>query len=210
MRRQTVRTLASSVLCLAFACTAGVAADEKRPSIDASFPGGNIVVERIQGDDVFLRQDLRDTAGWWFYWSFRVRQAAGRTVRVPLHEQSVFGPLGPAYSLDNGANGSGLVPNAPTPTGRRPRTASSSGLPPTPPKPASVSPSRMPSQTYDSFSTATGNLPPSRPACSATPRRGVSRKSSISAGSMVGASTASPLPAAITPARVSPVTSWKG
>ena len=49
--------------------------------IDANFPGGNIVVERMEGDTVFLHQDLRETAGDWFYWCFRVRGAAGRTLQ---------------------------------------------------------------------------------------------------------------------------------
>ena len=48
--------------------------------IDADHEGGNVIVERIDGDTVRLRQDLRDTQGWWFYWSFRVRGAAGRKV----------------------------------------------------------------------------------------------------------------------------------
>ncbi len=72
-------------------------------SIDGHFPGGNIVVERIEGDDAFLRQDLRDTEGWWFYWYFRARHAGGRTVRVHFTNKSAFGPQGPAYSLDGGA-----------------------------------------------------------------------------------------------------------
>ncbi len=31
--------------------------------------GGNIVVERMEGDAIFLRPDLREHAGWWFYWT---------------------------------------------------------------------------------------------------------------------------------------------
>ena len=42
--------------------------------IDGDIPGGNIVVDAIDGDPaVLLHQDLRDTAGDWFYWHFRVR-----------------------------------------------------------------------------------------------------------------------------------------
>ena len=48
--------------------------------IDADFPGGNIIVDSIYGDTIFLRQDLRDTEGNWFYWSFRIRGAANRTL----------------------------------------------------------------------------------------------------------------------------------
>ena len=72
-------------------------------SIDAGFPGGNILVDRIQGDDVFIRQDLRDTSGWWFFWQFRASQAGGRTLRFHFTNKSVLGPQGPAYSLDEGA-----------------------------------------------------------------------------------------------------------
>ena len=72
-------------------------------SIDADFPGGNILVDRIQGDDVFIRQDLRDTSGWWFHWQFRVRQSGGRTLRFHFTNKNVLGQLGPAYSLDDGA-----------------------------------------------------------------------------------------------------------
>jgi hypothetical protein len=71
-------------------------------TIDADFPGGNIIVDRIEGNDAFIRQDLRDTAGWWFYWQFRMRQAGGRTIRFHFTNKSVFGPQGPAYSLDGG------------------------------------------------------------------------------------------------------------
>ena len=42
-------------------------------NIDADFPGGNIVLDRIEGDTVLLHQDLRDTEGDWFYWYFRER-----------------------------------------------------------------------------------------------------------------------------------------
>lgn len=72
-------------------------------SIDADFPGGNIVVERADGDEVFLRQDLRDTEGWWFYWCFRARGAGGRALRFHFTNENVIGARGPAVSLDGGA-----------------------------------------------------------------------------------------------------------
>ena len=40
--------------------------------ISADHPGGNIIVDKIEGNDVFVHQDLRDTDGWWFYWCFLV------------------------------------------------------------------------------------------------------------------------------------------
>jgi hypothetical protein len=70
--------------------------------IDCDFPGGNIIVERIAGDSVQLRQDLRDTNGDWFYWYFRVRDAEGKTVRFQFAGSNVIGVRGPCVSVDGG------------------------------------------------------------------------------------------------------------
>jgi len=72
------------------------------PVIDASFPGGNILLDGCDGDTVRLRPDLRDTQGGWFYWSFRVRGAAGRSLTFQFTEQNPIGVRGPAVSLDEG------------------------------------------------------------------------------------------------------------
>jgi hypothetical protein len=69
------------------------------PVIDCGFPGGNIARAKIVGEIASLAPDLRDTQGGWFYWCFRVRGAAGRTLRfngIPI------GVRGPAVSLDEG------------------------------------------------------------------------------------------------------------
>jgi len=66
--------------------------------IDADFPGGNIIVDEISDDTVRLHQDLRDTTIWWFYWSFRVRNAEARTIRFELTDGNVFSPAGPCFS----------------------------------------------------------------------------------------------------------------
>jgi len=70
--------------------------------VDASFPGGNILVDKIDGDTVSVHQDLRDTAGDWFYWQFRVRGAEGRTLTFQFTQGNVLGVLGPALSKDGG------------------------------------------------------------------------------------------------------------
>ena len=57
--------------------------------LDCAYPGGNILVEKIEGDTAFLRQDVRDTEGDWFYWNFRVRGAAGRTIHFHFTGSSV-------------------------------------------------------------------------------------------------------------------------
>ena len=75
-------------------------------TVDANLPAGNVVVEEISGDTVRLRQDLRDTAGEWFYWAFRVTGAAGRTLTFDFtNKKGGGGPVGvrgPVVSTDGG------------------------------------------------------------------------------------------------------------
>jgi len=71
--------------------------------IDCAYPGGNLIVDGIEGDTVSIRQDLRDTPRWWFYWNFRVRGAAGRTLTFRFADRSPIGVRGPALSDDDGA-----------------------------------------------------------------------------------------------------------
>ena len=77
-------------------------ADGEKLQVDADFPGGNIVVDKIDGDNVHLHQDLRDTAGDWFYWYFRVRGAQGRTLTFHFTKGNPIGVRGPAVSTDGG------------------------------------------------------------------------------------------------------------
>ncbi|HOZ47644.1 MAG TPA: M14 family zinc carboxypeptidase [Candidatus Hydrogenedentes bacterium] len=77
-------------------------------SIDTGFPGGNVIVDRIEGDTVHLRPDLRDTEGWWFYWNFRVSGASGRTLHFDFGDRSPIGVRGPAVSVDGGITWSWL------------------------------------------------------------------------------------------------------
>lgn len=70
--------------------------------IDADFPGGNIVVVDINGDSIQLQQDLRDTEGQWFYWSFRIKGAANRKLNFEFTNGTVIGSRGPAVSTDGG------------------------------------------------------------------------------------------------------------
>jgi len=75
---------------------------DKEIRIDADFPGGNIVLDDIQEDTVFLHQDLRDTTTDWFYWCFRVSGGEGRTLAFHFTSGDVIGARGPAVSLDQG------------------------------------------------------------------------------------------------------------
>ncbi len=76
--------------------------------IDTDFPGGNIIVDQIEGDRITLRKDLRDTAGDWFYWAFRCHFPAPGTYRFHITNGNVCGPRGPAVSYDDGITWSWL------------------------------------------------------------------------------------------------------
>jgi hypothetical protein len=103
--------LAATLLAALSLCLPAIAVGQRGVQIDAAFPGGNIVVERIAGDDIFLHQDLRETEGNWFYWCFRVRGAAGRTLTFHFTQTEVIGARGPALSMDGGRNWKWLGPN---------------------------------------------------------------------------------------------------
>lgn len=65
-------------------------------------PGGNIEVVSVNGRDIELDVELRDTAGDWFYWSFKaVFPAAGR-YHFRFTRDNKVGTHGPAASLDGG------------------------------------------------------------------------------------------------------------
>jgi hypothetical protein len=83
----------------------GISQGHKKLEIDAGFRGGNIVVNKIVGDTVYVHQNLHDTEGNWFYWAFRVRGAENRTLIfkfIDLEKYNVFTSLGPAVSVDEG------------------------------------------------------------------------------------------------------------
>ena len=68
-------------------------------NIHKDFTGGNIIVDRIEGNTVYLKNELRDTEGYWFYWAFCVEGAQGRELKFSL-ESGWIGYWGPAVSHD--------------------------------------------------------------------------------------------------------------
>lgn len=73
--------------------------------VDDRLPAGNIICEKVEGDVVKVRQDVRDTVGGWFYWAMRVKGAAGRTLRFDFTDPYGGGPVGvrgPVVSTDRG------------------------------------------------------------------------------------------------------------
>jgi len=71
-------------------------------SICSDFPGGNGLIEKISGDTVYLRADLRDTDGDWFYWNFAVKNAGGKKLYFTFNKPNRFTDQGPAVSKDKG------------------------------------------------------------------------------------------------------------
>lgn len=72
--------------------------------VDKNIPAGNIELERMSADTVYVHQELRDTKGDWFYWAFRVKGAQGRTLTFVFTESVAVGARGPVVSLDKGRN----------------------------------------------------------------------------------------------------------
>lgn len=70
-------------------------------NITAAYPGGNIRVLSMEGDTVHLAPDLRTTPEDWFYWSFCVEGAQGRTIRFDFDDHCYLSYWGPAVSHDN-------------------------------------------------------------------------------------------------------------
>ena len=103
-RNSLTTVFAVIVLLLTSAIARSDAAGEPKAEvrIDADYPGGNILVDRIDGETIHLRPDLRDTSGWWFYWNFRVRGAAGRKLTFRFTGANPIGVRGPAVSIDGG------------------------------------------------------------------------------------------------------------
>ena len=68
---------------------------------DKEFPGGNITINSVEGDTVYLDRELRDTQGDWFYWAFRARGCGGRTLTFHFPKGSNrIGHWGAAVSYD--------------------------------------------------------------------------------------------------------------
>lgn len=69
--------------------------------IDAEFPGGNVVVDSIEGNTVKFSPDVSGHLQPWFYWNFAVRGAAGQTLQFVRSPQGI-GVHGPGVSVDGG------------------------------------------------------------------------------------------------------------
>lgn len=88
-------------------------------TVDGGIPSGNVIFEGFDGDTVKVRQDMRDSADW-FYWAFRVRGAAGRTLKFAFTDPYGGGPVsvrGPAVTKDGGVTWSYAAETSASPDG---------------------------------------------------------------------------------------------
>ena len=67
--------------------------------IHADFTGGNIRVLKIDGTDVYIQNEIRDTTEDWFYWALCVEGAQGKTLTF-YFDKTWVGYYGPAISRD--------------------------------------------------------------------------------------------------------------
>ena len=70
--------------------------------IDAQIPGGNIIVKSIDGHQVLLNRELRDTKGNWIYWKCRVVFPSAADYMFRFDDGTCLTSRGPAVSLDKG------------------------------------------------------------------------------------------------------------
>lgn len=84
-----------------FFLAAGYTYSQVGPLISADFAGGNIILVRNSGDTLWLKPDLSETEGDWFYWYFKVSNISGRKLFFQFMMDNQFTSFGPAYSINN-------------------------------------------------------------------------------------------------------------
>lgn len=82
-------------------CLVIFAKGQSKIEITSDFPGGNIIVNKIERDTIWLKPDLSYTKGNWFYWYFKASNISGKKVVFQFEQDNVFAKYGPAYSLNN-------------------------------------------------------------------------------------------------------------
>ena len=69
-------------------------------TIDTRFPGGNLTVLGEDEGGFTVEREMRDSTGDWFYWAFRIRGAAGKTLTFRFPSKNRVGYHGAAISTD--------------------------------------------------------------------------------------------------------------
>jgi hypothetical protein len=92
------------IFFLAFGPLRNSAAYASHLEIRSNFPGGNVTVDSIVGNTVYLRPDIRDTTRDWFYWYMAVKSSKTTVVKFVFNRPHCISRMGPAFSTDNGKN----------------------------------------------------------------------------------------------------------
>src|SRR6056297_2824034 len=90
---------------LLFSMITGCDKQQKNFNIHADFPGGNIKIDSIRGDTVWLQANQRNTDTTnekWFYWYFAVDSKPGKTLTFIFNQEHIMATRGPAFSTDSG------------------------------------------------------------------------------------------------------------
>lgn len=70
--------------------------------IETAFPGGNVFIEDINGFDILLTRDMRNSASTWFYWAFRAIFDQIGEYHFTFTTSNLLSSCGPAVSYDDG------------------------------------------------------------------------------------------------------------
>ncbi len=89
------------IFSILFICCTIQITGQNSVEISTDFPGGSVVVTKIANDTVWLKPDLTDTEGEWFYWYFKASGISGKTITFKFDQKNVFAKYGPGYSLNN-------------------------------------------------------------------------------------------------------------
>ena len=87
-----------SVVCFVLACNK----EQVELEINIDFPGGNILLDSIEKDTVYIRPDNRDSEQPWFYWYFEAISLQKQKVTFKFNQGNVMTTFGPAISVDDG------------------------------------------------------------------------------------------------------------
>ncbi len=94
-----------------FICLVSFTCSSQQFNLYCDFPGGNILVNKIKHDTIWIQPDLRDTQGEWFYWCFAVNNAKGKTLTFVLTKPNCLTSKGPATSMDGGNHWNWINPD---------------------------------------------------------------------------------------------------
>ena len=82
---------------------------KQKIKINTQIPGGNVIVQAINDNQITLKKDFRDTAGEWFYWMFQAEFLEPGIYEFIFEKGPALSTRGPAVSLDGGRSWSWLT-----------------------------------------------------------------------------------------------------